>query len=62
MSVVNCSRAEVVECSGLEQCWYEAGIRYVLIVGKSRYSRTFAAGQRLVGKKFRGRCPCQASV
>ena len=60
MSVGNCSRAEVVECSGLKPCWSGAGMRYLLIVGKSRDYRTFAAGQRLVGKEFRGRCPCQA--
>ena len=40
ISVVNCSRAEVVEC------WSGAGRRYLLIVCKSRDSRTFAAGQR----------------
>ena len=38
--------------------------REEIFVGKSRDSRTFAAGQRtrLAGKKFLGRCPCQASV
>ena len=57
MSVVKCSRAEVVECSRLKPCcevvecsrlkpcWSRAGMRYLLIVGKSRDSRTFAAGQ-----------------
>ena len=39
-------------------------MRYLLIVGKSKDSRTFEPGReaRLTGKKFRGRCPCQASV
>ena len=46
MSVVNCSRAEVVECSGLKPCWSGAGRTYLLIVGNSRDSRTLAAGQR----------------
>ena len=46
MSVVNCSRADVAECSGLNPCWYGAGRRYLLIVGKSRDSRIVAVGQR----------------
>ena len=46
MSVVNCSRAETVECSVLNPCWSGAGRRYLLIVGKSRISMTFSAGQR----------------
>ena len=46
MSVVNCNRAEVVECSCLKQCWSGAGRRYLLMVGRIRVSRTFAAGQR----------------
>ena len=46
MFVVNCSRVEVVECSGLKPCWSGAGNIYLLIVGKSRDSSTFAAGQR----------------
>ena len=45
MSLINYSRAEVVECSHLKPCWSCAGRRYVLIVGKRRNSRTFAAGQ-----------------
>ena len=44
--VVNCSRAEVVECSDLKPCWSGAGRRYLLIVGKSRDSRISAARQR----------------
>ena len=44
-SVVNCSRAEVVECSRLKPCWSCAGMRYLLIDGKNRDSKTFAAGQ-----------------
>ena len=46
MSVVNGSSAEVVECSGLKPCWYGAGRRYLLIVGKGRVPRTFVAEQR----------------
>ena len=64
MFVVNCSRAEVVECSRLKHCWTCVGSRYLLIVGKSRDSRTFAAGQSNdIGRyEFLGRCPCEASV
>ena len=46
MSVVNCNRGEVVECSCLKPCWSGAGRRYLLMVGRIRVSRTFAAGQR----------------
>ena len=46
MSVVNCNRAEVVECSCLKPCWSGAGRRYVLLVGRIRVSISFAAGQR----------------
>ena len=46
MSVVNCNRAEVVECSCLKPCWSGAGWIYLLIVGRIRDSRTLAAGQR----------------
>ena len=46
MSVVNCSRAEVVETSGLTPCWSAAGKRYLLMVGRIKVSMTFAAGQR----------------
>ena len=37
---------------------------YLLIVGKNRNFRTFAAGQinEIGGKKFLGRCPCPVSV
>ena len=38
ISVVNCSRAEMVEYSGLKPCWSGAGRIYI---GKSRDSRTF---------------------
>ena len=44
MHVVNCSRTEVVGHSGLKPCWSGAGRIYLLIVGKSRVSVTFAAG------------------
>ena len=39
-------------------------MRYLLIVGKNRDSRTFSAGQinEICGKKFLGRCPCPVSV
>ena len=39
-------------------------MRYLLIDGKNRDSKTFAAGPltRLAGKKFFGRCPCSVSV
>ena len=46
MSVVNCNRAEVVECSCLKPCWSGVGWIYLLIVGRIRHSSTFAAGQR----------------
>ena len=46
MSVDNCNRAEVVECSSLKPCWWEIGRRYLLMDGRIRVSRTFAAGQR----------------
>ena len=46
ISVVNFSRAEMVECSGLKPCWSGAGRRYLLMVGRIRVSKTFAAGQR----------------
>ena len=44
MSVVNCNRAEVVECSCLKPCWSGAGWKYLLNVGRIRDSRTIAAG------------------
>ena len=46
MSVVNCNRAEVVECSCLNPCWSGAGRRYLFMVGRISVSRTVAAGQR----------------
>ena len=46
MYVVNYSRAEVVEWSGLKPCWSGADLLYLLIVGRIRDSSTFAAGQR----------------
>ena len=36
----------MVECSGLKPPWPGAGRRYVLIVGRIRVSKTFAARQR----------------
>ena len=44
-SLVSCSRAEVVECLGRNQCWSKAGGRCVLTVVSMRASITFAAGQ-----------------
>ena len=46
MSVVNCRRVEVVECSALKTCWSGAGRRYLLIVGRIRVSMISVAGQR----------------
>ena len=46
MSVVNCSRAEVVQYSGLKPCWSGAGRRYLLIMGRIRDTSTFTAVQR----------------
>ena len=46
MSVVNCNRAEMVECYCLKPCWSGAGRRYLLMVGRIRVSMTFATGQR----------------
>ena len=43
---VNCIRAEVVECSGIQLYWSIAGRKYVLMVGIIRVSSTFAVGQR----------------
>ena len=40
MHVVNFSRAEIVECSGLKQCWGGAGRGYLLMVGRIKVSRT----------------------
>ena len=39
-------------CSGLKPCWSGVGRRYLLIVGKSRDSRSFVT--RLIGMKFVG--------
>ena len=60
IAVVNCSRTEVVECSGLKPCWSGARMLYLLIVGKSRDIRTFAAGQRI--KIGRQEVPCEVSL
>ena len=64
MSVVNCSRTEVVECSGLKPCSSGAGRRYLLIVGKAEFSGLLRLSReaRWAGKKFIGWCPFQASV
>ena len=62
ISVVNCSRTEVVEFSGLKLCWSGKGRIYLLMLGRIRVSMTFAAVQRCADVKYPGRCPCQASV
>ena len=46
ISVVICSRAEVVEWSGLKLCRSGAGWRYLLIVSRIRDSSTLAAGKK----------------
>ena len=46
ISLVSCSKAEVVECPGRKPCWYVDGSRWLLTVGSKRASITFAAGQR----------------
>ena len=56
MSVVNCNRAEVVECSCLKPFWSGAGWRYFLIVTRIRVSRTFAAGQRREIGRYEAHC------
>ena len=45
ISVVICSRAEMVEWSALKPCWSGAGWRYLLIVDRIRDSSTFADAQ-----------------
>ena len=44
MSVVNWSRADVVECLGLKPCSSLSGEKNSLIEGKMSTSRTLAAG------------------
>ena len=39
MSIVNCNRAEVVECSCLKPCWSGAGRGYLLMVGRISFQR-----------------------
>ena len=46
ISLVSCSKAEVVECPGRKPYWSADGIRWLLTVGSKRASITFAAGQR----------------
>ena len=62
MFVVNCNRAEVVECCCLKLCWSGAGRRYLSMVGRIRVSRTFALGReaRYANMNILGRCLCQA--
>ena len=45
ISLVSCSKAEVVECPGRKPCWSANGSRWLLTVGSKRASITFAAGQ-----------------
>ena len=44
ISLVSCSKAEVVECQDRKPCWSADGSRWLLTV--VRVSITFAAGQR----------------
>ena len=60
MSVANCNRAEVVECSCLKPCWSGAGRRYLLMVGRIRVSRTFAASQSSEIGRYEE--PCEVSL
>ena len=46
ISLVSCSKAQVVECPGREPCWSADGSRWLLMVGSKSASITFAAGQR----------------
>ena len=46
ISLVSCSKAEVVECPGRKPCWSADGNRWLLMVGSKRTSITFSAGQR----------------
>ena len=46
MSVVNCNRAEVVECSCLKPCVGQAQVGDICLSWEESDSRTFAAGQR----------------
>ena len=54
ISLVSCSKAEVVECPGRKPCWSADGSRWLLTVGSERASITFAAGQRPVRSVERG--------
>ena len=45
ISLVSCSKAEVVECPGRKLCWSADGSWWLLTVGSERASITFAAGQ-----------------
>ena len=46
ISLVSCSKAEVVKCPVRKPCWSADGSRWLLTVGNKRTSITFAAGQR----------------
>ena len=48
ISLVSCSKAELVECPGRKPCWSADGSRWLLTVGSKRASITFAAGQLLL--------------
>ena len=48
MSLVNCSKAEVVECPGQEPCWSTDGRWWLLTVESMRASITFAGEEREV--------------
>ena len=47
ISLVSCSKAEVVECLGRKPCWSADGSRWSLTVGSKRASITFAVGQSI---------------
>ena len=46
ISLVSCSKAEVLECPGRKLCWAADGSRWLLTVGNKRASITLADGQR----------------
>ena len=47
ISLISCSKAEVVECPGRKSCWSADGNRWLLTVGSKRASITFAPRQRI---------------
>ena len=47
ISLVSCSKTEVVEYPGRKPCWSADGRRWLLTVGSKRASITFTDGQRV---------------